>query len=369
MHDLSKHLLALHKTVKDLPCPLLKTLAISTPPLKTQSSRAKPPQFAWRAAMKYPRHTGTPRIIEVIIVTTVLFCAPYAVAANESSGPAVLPPPSSSLNIPDPSEYSELLLTPPSEDTLEKSLSDEFELIEPSVELLEPVPVYRWYQAAYWFGPTPWDMGVEFGLNGSEGANQSQSLQVGGHLKRKTKRWKFNSKLAYNRTSANNIETQNNALLDSRLDRNLDDSPWSIFALNQTQYDEFQAYDLRVSLNSGVGYMLFDTETFDLEGRIGAGTSREFGGPDNRWTREALFGLETEYLISKTQRFSAKVDYFPEFQDFGQYRVVADAGWEIDLDRPTNVSLKFSVNDRYDSTPNGVDPNLLNYSAVLIWGL
>ncbi|WP_197530285.1 DUF481 domain-containing protein [Bythopirellula polymerisocia] len=319
--------------------------------------------------MSYLRITLLRRAIGALTLVMACCCALMGTAADKYAGPAVLPPPGSQLQIPNPTEFSELLLTPPEGDFGEDYLSEEFASIVPAEEILEPFPVYRWYQAAYWFGPTPWDMGIQFGLNGSEGANQTQSLQVGGHWKRKTKAWKFNSKIAYNRTSANQVETQNNALLDVRLDRPIDGSPWSLFALNQTLYDEFQAYDLRVSLNTGVGYQWCDTETFDLEGRFGIGTSREFGGPDNRWTREALFGLESEYLLSKTQRLTAKVDYFPEFEDFNQYRVVTDAGWEIDLDRPSNVSLKFSVNDRYDSTPNGVDPSLLNYSAVLIWGL
>ncbi|QEG33546.1 DUF481 domain-containing protein [Bythopirellula goksoeyrii] len=323
----------------------------------------------WLAAMSYLRITGIPILFGMIFASMAFCCASKISAAGDTNGPGVLPPPSTNLKFPNPTEFPETLLPPPTTTATEEFAGEEIEGITPSEDLLAPIPIYHWYEAGYWFGPTPWDIGMEFGLNGSEGANQTQSVTVGGHWKRKTKTWKSNTKIAYNRNSANRIETQNNALLDTRIDRQFEETPWSMFALNQLLYDEFQAYDLRVSLNSGVGYQWFDTEIFDLETRFGAGTSREFGGPDNRWTREALFGMETEYSISATQRLTAKADYFPEFEHFGQYRVVTDAGWEIDLDRPANVSLKFSVNDRYDSTPNGVDPNLLNYSALLIWGL
>ena len=195
------------------------------------------------------------------------------------------------------------------------------------------------------------------------------SLRSGGHLKRKTRHWKFDSSLVYNKNSANDVETQNNALLDLRVDRRLKESPWSLYFLHQTLYDEFQAYDLRVSVNTGVGYQLFDTEAIDLVGRFGSGSSREFGGPDDQWAPEALMGLEYEHELTGMQRLSAKVDYYPEWDQFNQYRVVSDVGWEIDLDQPKNLSLKFSVVDRYDSTPNGVQPNELNYSALLILGL
>ena len=46
---------------------------------------------------------------------------------------------------------------------------------------------------------------------------------------------------------------------------------------------------------------------------------------------EALFGFEYEQSISDTQKFYAKLEYYPEFADFGEYRLVADAGWEIEL--------------------------------------
>jgi putative salt-induced outer membrane protein YdiY len=247
-------------------------------------------------------------------------------------------------------------------------------LEEPLAEALEAGPLVSptppaWYEPAYWFGPAPWDIGVEFGLNGSEGVNQSLSISSGGHLKRKTRHWKIDSSLSYNKNTSDGVEKQHNGLVDLRVDRRMNNSPWSLYFLHQTLYDEFQAYDLRVSLNSGVGYELFDTETIDIIGRFGTGTSREFGGPDNQWAPEALLGLEYEHALSKMQRLAAKADYYPEWDNFNQYRVVSDVGWEIDLDRPQHLSVKFSVVDRYDSTPNGAKPNELNYSILMIWSL
>ena len=282
----------------------------------------------------------------------------------------VLPPPGS--DIPGPLA-SNLVFDPPPSLLAEPSATAGL-LEESLAEAIEAGPVVpqtppRWYEPAYWFGPAPWDMGIEFGLNGSDGVNQSLSLRSGGHLKRKTRHWKVDSSIAYNKNTSNDAETQHNGLVDLRVDRRMKESPWSLYFLHQTLYDEFQAYDLRVSLNTGLGYQLCDTELIDVVGRFGAGTSREFGGPDNQWAPEALMGLEYEHVLSQMQRLSAKVDYFPEWDDFNQFRVVSDVGWEIDLDRPQHLSLKFSVVDRYDSTPNGVKPNELNYAVLLIWGL
>ena len=292
------------------------------------------------------------------------------VFGQSSSLPRVLPPPGSDLLAPESTVQN---FDPPPPVNVDPNLNIE-QLQESFAEAVEGEPIdstgpTEWYHPTYWFGPAPWDVGIEFGLNGSEGINESLSLRSGGHLKRETKNWKLDTSLAYNKNTANNVETQNNALLDLRIDRRLEDTPWSLFFLHQTLYDEFQAFDLRVSVTSGVGYSLFDTETVDLIGRFGGGTSREFGGPDNQWKPEALFGLEYEHKLTGMQRISAKVDYYPQWDQFNQYRVVSDVGWEIALDRPKNLSLKLSVVDRYDSTPNGVQPNELNYAALLIWGL
>lgn len=239
---------------------------------------------------------------------------------------------------------------------------------EPLAEaVVEPAP--EWYQPAYWFCTDCWDAGVEFGLNGTDGLNEALSLRTGGHLRRETDVWKFDSNIVFNKNSANRVETQNNALQDARLDRIIADSRWSLFLSEQLLYDEFQAFDLRLAINGGVGYQFFDRDWFDLTGRFGAGASREFGGPDDSIPAEALFGLEAQYKISDMQRLAGKIDYFPEWEDFSRYRIVSDIGWEIDLDRPANVSLKLSVIERYDSTPNGADPHQLDYAALLIWGL
>ena len=232
-----------------------------------------------------------------------------------------------------------------------------------------PVEIYEWYQPAYWFGPTPWDAGVQLGINGSEGNNSTFSMRTGGHLNRQTARWKLNSSLNYNKTTTNGVETQNNGIHDLRLDRILADTPWTLFFLENFIYDEFKVYHVQLSLNSGLGYQWIKTDATDFLTRLGLGTLREFGGIENDWQPTAIAGFDFTRQISKMQRFTAKVDYFPEWEDFGNYRVIADIGWEIQLDQPKNMSLKFSAIDRYDSTPDGSTPNALDYAVLLIWGL
>jgi hypothetical protein len=117
---------------------------------------------------------------------------------------------------------------PPMPSVIEGALSEEVQALG-DAELITPPPVYEWHQFSYWFGPAPWDVGVNFGLNGSEGENRSQSIASGAYVKRDSERWTLDSKISYNMTAANSIETQNNAMLDARVDRKIDKSAWSLF--------------------------------------------------------------------------------------------------------------------------------------------
>ncbi|MCA9241832.1 MAG: DUF481 domain-containing protein, partial [Planctomycetales bacterium] len=95
--------------------------------------------------------------------------------------------------------------------------------------------------------------------------------------------------------------------------------------------------------------------------------SRKFGGRRDEWVPEAQAGVKWEQNVSNTQKFYAKLDYFPEWEDFNNYRMMTDVGWEIELSRPSNVSLKLSLTDRFDSQPDGVNPHNTNYSVLLLW--
>jgi hypothetical protein len=193
------------------------------------------------------------------------------------------------------------------------------------------------------------------------------SIRTGGYIKRESRFSKLDFNSYYNSTTTGGEATQNNAQLDVRNDWLLsEDSPWTLYGTGNLFYDEFQAFDLQISANTGVGYRFVHEPGLDLMGRFGGGTSREFGGPDDRWVPESLLGFEYGQHLSQTQKFSGKLDYYPEWEEIGEYRLVADAGWEIELVQPSNMSLKISASDRYDSTPNGSNPHLVNYSVLLL---
>jgi putative salt-induced outer membrane protein YdiY len=296
------------------------------------------------------------------LVFAVLCFAVRVASAHSAEGPTLLPPPEAGSQYPttDAPAADETLPTPELPATDEGSL-----LIEPDDMLVEESST--WYHPRYWFDPLPWDTGLELGINGSSGNNESFSIRAGGYIKRESRFSKLDLSSYHNRTNTGGEATQNNAQFDVRNDWLLDEtSPWTLFATTNVFYDDFQVFDVQTNANMGVGYRFVHEPELGLIGRLGAGTSREFGGPDDRWVPESLVGFEYSQKLSTTQKLTCKLDYFPDWDEVGEYRMVADAGWEIELVQPSNMSLKISANDRYDSTPNGADPQLVNYSVLLL---
>jgi hypothetical protein len=84
---------------------------------------------------------------------------------------------------------------------------------------------------------------------------------------------------------------------------------------------------------------------------------------------EAVFGADLAHQLSDRQKMALTIDYFPEWEDFVNFRLVTDASWTVALDDASKLSLKLSANNRYDSTPNGRKPNDVIYALLLLWQL
>jgi putative salt-induced outer membrane protein YdiY len=238
---------------------------------------------------------------------------------------------------------------------------------DPAMKAILENPKGNWRMPEGWFGPSPWDSGVELGINGSSGTSDSFSLRSGVYTKRESRFSKLDFDTNYNLTVGDGKSTQNNAKLDLTNDWLINEkSPWTLFAKTNVFYDKFATFDLQTNLNMGIGYRFIHSPELEVMTRVGSGVEREFGGENNDWVPESLVGFEYSQRVTKTQKFCGKIEYFPEWDRVGEFRAVADAGWEIELDQPSNLSLKFSASDRYDSTSEGVNSHLLNYSVLLL---
>ena len=238
---------------------------------------------------------------------------------------------------------------------------------EPPPSLAQPD--YAWYDLRNVLSPVFWEGNIQFGLNGSAGNAESLSLRSGFELSRETERTNWDIDFTYAKTEQSGDETQHNALLWSNWDWKLANPKWSWFIKSGLEYDEFKNFDLRLSKNTGLGYLLVDTPATQFRGRFGAGVSHEIGGDNEDVVAEAVFGFDFAHQFNEANKLSVVHDYYPEWSDFENFRQVTDAGWEILLSQASGVSLKVGVIHRFDSTPEGAEKSDVDYSVLLLWAL
>jgi hypothetical protein len=167
--------------------------------------------------------------------------------------------------------------------------------------------------------------------------------------------------------SADGITTANTALIDGRIEWPMPQSRWNYYLHGLAEYDEFKRFDYRLSADTGLGFEFIQNDSTTLIGRSGLSASQEIGGPDDDVNPEWALGGEFKHKFNPTHSISAKLDYFPSLADFSDFRLNSQAAWEIALVQAWGLSLKFSLIDRYDSTPQGARPNDLDYSTMLLW--
>lgn len=221
-----------------------------------------------------------------------------------------------------------------------------------------------WFGVDYW---KPWEGNVELGLSGTDGNSETFNVRVGALAKYKTEFLERALQITSIQKRANGVTTANTALVDGRLDWPMPGTKWNYFMHSLVEYDEFKAFNCRVSGDTGFGYEFIQNDLTKLIGRSGLSGSQEFGGPDDKYNPELLFGAEFNHQINETNKLSVKIDYYPNVTSFGDFRLNSQASWELILAKDLGLSLKFSLIDRYDSTPHGARPNDLDYSTLLIW--
>ncbi|UUO06565.1 DUF481 domain-containing protein [Blastopirellula sp. J2-11] len=241
---------------------------------------------------------------------------------------------------------------------------------DPDYGYLGYVPGGEFVHIDYWFGPAKWDSSFELGINGQTGNTDSLSLRSGGKIKREGAATKTLVDIIYARTSNDGKRTQNNSLFNAKIEWPFVNKRWHVYAKNGMEYDEFKDFDLRLWISAGMGYEVVKTADTDLTVELGSGFSKEYGSPDDEYKPEGAMTVFIDHAFNKRHSVEGKYEYYPEWEEFGEYRSISDIGYKILLDEEANLSLKFGVINRFDSTP-GVNKkkNDTNYSILIIWKL
>ena len=216
--------------------------------------------------------------------------------------------------------------------------------------------------------PKIWLGEVELGISGTEGNSQSTRFRFGGKVKRKTTRTRFTLDALYRYSRANDVLAEDRVFVNDKFEWLFPGSKKNMFLSGTTEYDQFKAFDVRIARHAGLSADFIDNDITTLTGRAGAGASREFGGPMDRWVPELLFGGDFEHKLTELQKIVLSFDYFPDVGDFTDYRMQVKATYEIVINPEMGLTLRLGVLNLFDSTPGaGRQSNDLDYFATLLW--
>lgn len=210
-----------------------------------------------------------------------------------------------------------------------------------------------------------WTGSIDLGINGSDGNSDTLSIRAGLGAARETESILTKGSLTYAYAEDGGVRSKNRFEAKLINDWKLGDSPWSIFAQGAYEYDEFQAWDHRLSGFAGVGYAFIRNDRTLLRGRLGAGGAYTWNG-SGEFVPEGLIGFDFTHKLTDRQSIYANGDFYPNLEDGGEFRFVFRAGWEVLVDPSANLTLKVGIEDRYDSlAAAGTKKNDIDYFALL----
>lgn len=193
-----------------------------------------------------------------------------------------------------------------------------------------------------------WKFSLSLGFTGSKNETQSSwDLRAAATANRQSEADRTTLLAEYYFRTNDGTNTDNNFLFKATEDFLFKDSKWEAFVQGTYQNDEFQEWEQRIGFYAGPAYRLFEGEPLSLRLRAGAGANYEFA--DSTWTPELLFGDELVWKIDQRSSLKQGLDFFPDIDNFGEYRFVLRLDYEIALSPKGDLKATAGIRDEYDS--------------------
>lgn len=212
-----------------------------------------------------------------------------------------------------------------------------------------------------------WSRRVDLGVTGEQNNNPSLSLTFGSKLAYDDPwtRWRVNGRYFLNLNS-DSSDNDNNATFDVKRDWLFPESRWFAFAATRYQYDEFKAWEHRITFVAGPGLHLVDTEHHSFDLTLGPAFTREFG-TTNASKGEAMMGLSYDWKISERQTVDLDNQFFVVYRpDAGDWRNFTRLNWALRITEDPVLNLKLGLQNEYESNPDPGDKhNDLKYFLTL----
>lgn len=225
--------------------------------------------------------------------------------------------------------------------------------------------------------PSSWASTVELAFSAREGRSRNADVRVAFRTQRDTDTSRFKYDATYYTRSDRSGRTDHRVETGVFWERPRLESDWTLFAQSRFEYDEFNAWDYRVTGSTGVGYQLWNEMATDEQGveyqhvdlrlRGGGGFRREIGSPDEDFRPEGLISAELSWRPVSRQRVGATSTYFQTLDDANDFRVVTKAEWEMAIDQMEGLNLKLGLSHEHQAvTPPEVRKDDLYLYAALV---
>lgn len=213
-----------------------------------------------------------------------------------------------------------------------------------------------------------WDYAFSAGISGASGNNENFAGRLSLTGQRNTEKTETKLHASYIYSTSDGQRSASRGELGIHNDWLLD-GPWRYFAQGKYEYEEFQAWQHRLSGAIGVGYEFINTDKTTFIGRLGAGGSYEFGSnADEKLVPEGLLGLDWSHKLSANTTLKAASTYYPSFNNMGEFRLNSGMGIEVVLDAETGMTMNAGIEHRHDSEAGtGIRPNDVDYYMGVGW--
>lgn len=214
-----------------------------------------------------------------------------------------------------------------------------------------------------------WEKSVDIGLNGASGNSENVNFRINLGAERNTDKMETKLNALYRLTTSDGDETENRFRFDVRNDwLPPEGSKIRWWAQASYEFDEFQAWDSRISGAAGIGYEFIKNDKHTLVGRLGFGGSQTYGDMDEDFRPEAVAGLDYTWNIKDGQQFTAGTEVFLDVSETENFRANSYAQYEVLLDAESNLTFKTGVAHRYDSEPGATaERSDVEYYASMGW--
>ncbi|MFO1501239.1 MAG: DUF481 domain-containing protein [Verrucomicrobiota bacterium] len=138
-----------------------------------------------------------------------------------------------------------------------------------------------------------------------------------------------------------------------------------LYNVSRAGYDEIRGIDLQYDVGPGLGYKWIVLTNFVFKNELGGDYQKQFFIGDKTASRYSLrFAEDLWWQITSKIRVDERLEFFPEIQEFSNYRLRLEANLSYLLRQ--NLTLSLNVVDLYDTAvPSGVSRNDLQIRSLL----